>query len=232
MSIANNDMATTQAQFETWLDASSVLQSLQTGVAELTRRLSSVELRMDRGERQGEIAIERISALTGAVSGIDQRLMRGEERGVRLEEQLKAHVEQTQHNFDSLKEHYDLRFDQVFELLGQHEDGLTQNGQRLDRIESRLDQTDKRLDQIESRLDQIESRLDQIESRLDQMDKRLDQIESRLDQMDKCFDQIEKRLDHMDQRFGRIESKLDRFHWSVMAGLGVIVVQGVVMNLL
>ena len=218
MSIANNDMATTQAQFETWLDASSVLQSLQTGVAELTRRLSSVELRMDRGERQGEIAIERISALTGVVSGIDQRLMRVEERGVRLEEQLKAHVEQTQHNFDSLREHYDLRFDQVFELLGQHEDGLTQNGQRLDRIESRLDQTEKRLDQIESRLDKI--------------DKRIDQIESRLDQIDKRFDQIDKRLDHMDQRFGRIESKLDRFHWSVMAGLGVIVVQGVVMNLL
>ena len=107
MSIANNDMATTLAQFEPWLDASSVLQSLQTGVAELTRRLSSVELRMDRGERQGEIAIERISALTGAVSGIDQRLMRVEERGVRLEEQLKAHVEQTQHNFDSFREHFD-----------------------------------------------------------------------------------------------------------------------------
>lgn len=211
MSIASNEMAAAQAQFETRLDASPVLQAMQTGIAELTRRMSSLELRMDRDERQSEIAIERISALTGAVGGIDQRLIRVEERGVRLEEQLKAHTEQTQHNFDSLREHYDLRFDQVFGLLGQHEEGLIQNGQRLDRIEARLDK-------IESRLDQIESRLDQIDKRFDQMDKR--------------FDQMDKRLDYMDQRFVRIEGKLDRFHWSVMAGLGVIVVQGVVMNLL
>jgi chromosome segregation ATPase len=197
MSIASNQMAAAQAQFETRLDASPVLQAMQTGIAELTRRMSSLELRMDRDERQSEIAIERISALTGAVGGIDQRLIRVEERGVRLEEQLKAHTEQIQHNFDSLREHYDLRFDQVFGLLGQHEEGLIQNGQRLDRIEMRLDK-----------------------------------IESRLDQMNKRFDQMDKRLDYMDQRFVRIEGKLDRFHWSVMAGLGVIVVQGVVMNLL
>ncbi|NCF33053.1 MAG: hypothetical protein GWP50_05730 [Proteobacteria bacterium] len=82
-----------------------------------------------------------------------------------------------------MREHYDLRFDQVFGLLGQHEEGLIQNGQRLDTIESRPDQ-------------------------------------------------MNKRFDHMDQRFVRIDSKLDRFHWSVMAGLGVIVVQSVVMNLL
>lgn len=193
MSIASNEMAAAQAQFEICLDASPVLQAMQTGIAELTRRMSSLELRMDRDERQSEIAIGRISALTGAVGGIDQRLIRVEERGVRLEEQLKAHTEQIQHNFDSLREHYDLRFDQVFGLLGQHEVGLIQNGQRLDRIEPRLDK-----------------------------------VESRLDQMNKRFDQMDKRLDYMDQRFVRIEGKLDRFHWSVMAGLGVIVVQGVV----
>ena len=95
MSLASNEMATAQAQFETWLDASPVLQTMQTGIGELARRMSNLELRMDREERQGEIAIERISALTGAISGIDQRLMRVEERGVRLEEQLKAHIEQT-----------------------------------------------------------------------------------------------------------------------------------------
>ena len=120
MSPVNNEMATAQAQFETWLDESPVLQTMQTGISELGRRMSSLELRMDRDERRGEIAIERMSALTGAVSGIDQRLMRVEERGVRLEEQLKAHLEQTQHNFDSLRAHYDQRFDQVFGLLGQH----------------------------------------------------------------------------------------------------------------
>jgi hypothetical protein len=41
MSIASNEMAAAQSQFETWLDASPVLQAMQTGIAELTRRMSS-----------------------------------------------------------------------------------------------------------------------------------------------------------------------------------------------
>lgn len=86
MSIASNEMAAAQAQFETWLDASFVLQVMQIDIAELTRRMSSFELRMDRDARQSEIAIERIAALTGAVGGIDQRLIWVAERGVRLEE--------------------------------------------------------------------------------------------------------------------------------------------------
>ena len=169
MSIARDDMTTTQAQFETWLGSSPVLQSLQSGLLELTRRMTNVEERLDRAERQGEIAIERIGALTGAVNALDQRLVRVEERGVRVEEKLQAHIDQTQQNFDNLIGRYDGRFEQV--------------------------------------------------------DKRFEQV-------DKRFEQVDKRFDQTDQRIIRIESKLDRFHWSVLAGLGVVIVQSVVMNFL
>ena len=169
MSIARDDMTATQAQFETWLGSSPVLQSLQSGLVELTRRMTNVEERLDRAERQGEIAIERIGALTGAVNALDQRLVRVEERGVRLEEKLQAHIDQTQQNFDNLIGRYDGRFEQV--------------------------------------------------------DKGFEQV-------DKRFEQVDKRFDQTDQRIIRIESKLDRFHWSVLAGLGVVIVQSVVMNFL
>ena len=59
MSIARDDMTTTQAQFETWLGSSPVLQSLQSRLVELTRRMTNVKERLDRAERQGEIAIKR-----------------------------------------------------------------------------------------------------------------------------------------------------------------------------
>lgn len=176
MSIARNDMTTAQAQFETWLGTSPVLQSLQSGLVELTRRMANVEQRLDRAERQGEIAIERIAALTGAVNGLDQRLVRVEERGVRLEEKLQAHIDQTQQNFDNLIGRYDGRFEQV--------------------------------------------------------DKGFEQVDKRFEQVYKRFEQVDKRLEHIDQKIIRIESKLDRFHWSVLAGLGVVVVQSVVMNFL
>ena len=42
----------------------------------------------------------------------------------------------------------------------------------------------------------------------------------------------EKRSDQTDQRIISIESTLERFHWSVLAGVGVVIVQGVVMNFL
>ena len=87
MSPVNNEMATAQAQFETWLDESPVLQTMQTGIGELARRMSSLELRMDRDERRGEIAIERISAHRRSKWN-RSTLMRVDERGVRLEEQL------------------------------------------------------------------------------------------------------------------------------------------------
>ena len=64
--------------------------------------MGNVERRLDRTEPRGEIAIERIAAVTSAVNEVDQRLIRAEERGVRLEKQLKAHTAQTQQNFDSL----------------------------------------------------------------------------------------------------------------------------------
>ena len=176
MSIARDDMTTTQAQFETWLGSSPVLQSLQSVLVELTRRMTNVEERLDRAERQGEIAIERIGALAGVVNALDQRLVRVEERGVRLEEKLQAHIDQTQHNFDNLIGRYDGRFGQV--------------------------------------------------------DKRFEQVDKRFEQIDKRFEQIDKRFDQTDQRIIRIESKLDRFHWSVLAGLGVVIVQSVVMNFL
>jgi hypothetical protein len=82
MSIARNDMTTAQAQFETWLSASPVLQTVQAALAELTQRIGNIEQRLDRTERRGEIAIERIAALTGLVNGLDPRLVRVEERGV------------------------------------------------------------------------------------------------------------------------------------------------------
>ena len=176
MSIARDDMTTTQAQFETWLGSSPVLQSLQSGWVELTRRMTNVEERLDRAERQGEIAIERIVALAGAVNALDQRLIRVEERGVRLEEKLQAHIDQTQQNFDNLIGRYDGRFGQV--------------------------------------------------------DKGFEQVDKRFEQVDKRFEQIDKRFDQTDQRIIRIESKLDRFHWSVLAGLGVVIVQSAVMNFL
>ena len=47
--------------------------------------MGNVEQRLDRTERRGEIAIERIAALTGLVNGLDQRLVRVEECGVLLE---------------------------------------------------------------------------------------------------------------------------------------------------
>ena len=169
MSIVRDDMTTTQAQFETWLGSSPVLQSLQSVLVELTRRMTNVEERLDRAERQGEIAIERIGALAGVVNSLDQRLVRVEERGVRLEEKLQAHIDQTLQNFDNLIGRYDGRFEQV--------------------------------------------------------DKRFEQV-------DKRFEQIDKRFDQTDQRIIRIESKLDRFHWSVLAGLGVVIVQSAVMNFL
>jgi chromosome segregation ATPase len=169
MSIARNDMTTAQAQFETWLSASPVLQTVQAALAELTQRIGNIEQRLDRTERRGEIAIERIAALTGLVNGLDPRLVRVEERGVRLEEQLKAHTGQTQQNFDNFMGRYDDRFEQV--------------------------------------------------------DKRFEQVDQR-------FEQVDKRLEQIDQRIIGIESKLDRFHWSVLAGLGVIVMQSLVMNFL
>ena len=43
---------------------------------------------------------------------------------------------------------------------------------------------------------------------------------------------MDKRFDQTDQRIIRIESKLDRFHWSVLAGLGVVIVQSVLTSLL
>ena len=176
MSIARDDMTTTQAQFETWLGSSPVLQSLQSVLVELTRRMTNVEERLDRAERQGEIAIERIGALAGVVNALDQRLVRVEERGVRLEEKLQAHIDQTQQNFDNLIGRYDGRFGQV--------------------------------------------------------DKGFEQVDKRFEQVDKRFEQVDKRFDQTDQRIIRIESKLDRFHWSVLAGLGVVIVQSVVMNFL
>ena len=183
MSIARDDMTTTQAQFETWLGSSPVLQSLQSVLVELTRRMTNVEERLDRAERQGEIAIERIGALAGVVNSLDQRLVRVEERGVRLEEKLQAHIDQTQQNFDNLIGRYDGRFGQV----------------------------DKGFEQV---------------------DKGFEQVDQRFEQVDKRFEQIDKRFDQTDQRIIRIESKLDRFHWSVLAGLGVVIVQSVVMNFL
>ena len=57
-------------------------------------------------------------------------------------------------------------------------------------------------------------------------------MDKRFEQIDKRFEQIDKRFDQTDQRIIRIESKLDRFHWSVLAGLGVVIVQSVVMNFL
>ena len=183
MSIARDDMTTTQAQFETWLGSSPVLQSLQSVLVELTRRMTNVEERLDRAERQGEIAIERIGALAGVVNALDQRLVRVEERGVRLEEKLQAHIDQTQQNFDNLIGRYDGRFGQV----------------------------DKGFEQV---------------------DKRFEQVDKRFEQVDKRFEQVDKRFDQTDQRIIRIESKLDRFHWSVLAGLGVVIVQSAVMNFL
>ena len=64
--------------------------------------MGNVERRLDRTEPRGEIAIERIAAVTSAEDGFDQRLIRVKERGIRLEERLKAHTAQTQQNFDSL----------------------------------------------------------------------------------------------------------------------------------
>ena len=64
--------------------------------------MGNVERRLDRTEPRGEIAIERIAAVTSAEYGFDQRLIRVKERGVRLEKQVKAHTAQTQQNFDSL----------------------------------------------------------------------------------------------------------------------------------
>ena len=58
--------------------------------------MGNVERRLDRTEPRGEIAIERIAAVTSAVNEVDQRLIRVEERGVRLKKQLKAHTAQTQ----------------------------------------------------------------------------------------------------------------------------------------
>ena len=75
--------------------------------------MGSVERRFDRTEPRGEIAIERIAAVTSAVNEVDQRLILVEERGVRLEKQLKAHTAQTQQNFDSLMGRYDDRFEQI-----------------------------------------------------------------------------------------------------------------------
>ena len=124
--------------------------------------MGSVERRFDRTEPRGEIAIERIAAVTSAVNEVDQRLILIEERGVRLEKQLKAHTAQTQQNFDSLMGRYDDRFEQV----------------------------------------------------------------------EQRFEQVGKRLEPIDQRVIGIDSKLDRFHCSVLAGLGVIVVQSLVKNFL
>ena len=121
--------------------------------------MGNVERRLDRTEPRGEIAIERIAAVTSAEDGFDQRLIRVKERGVRLEKQPKAH---TQQNFDSLMGRYDDRFEQV----------------------------------------------------------------------EQRFEQVGKRLEPIDQRIIGIDSKLDRFHGSVLAGLGVIVVQSLVMNFL
>ena len=124
--------------------------------------MGNVERRLDRTEPRGEIAIERIAAVTSAVNEVDQRLILIEERGVRLEKQLKAHTAQTQQNFDSLMGRYDDRFEQV----------------------------------------------------------------------EQRFEQVGKRLEPIDQRVIGIDSKLDRFHCSVLAGLGVIVVQSLVKNFL
>ena len=138
--------------------------------------MGNVERRLDRAEPRGEIAIERIAAVTSAVNEVDQRLIRAGERGVRLEKQLKAHTAQTQQNFDSLMGRYDDRFEQV----------------------------DKRFAQVCERFEQVEQR----------------------------FEQVGKRLEPIDQRIIGSDSKLDRFHCSVLAGLGVIVVQSQVMNFL
>ena len=63
-------------------------------------------------------------------------------------------------------------------------------------------------------------------------DDRFEQVDKRFEQVDQRFEQVDKRLEQIDQRIIGIESKLDRFHWSVLAGLGVIVVQSLVMNFL
>ena len=138
--------------------------------------MGNVERRLDRTEPRGEIAIERIAAVTSAEDGFDQRPIRVKERGVRLEKQLKAHPAQTHQNFDSLMGRYDDRFEQI--------------------------------------------------------DKRSAQVCERFEQVDQRFEQVDKRLEPIDQRITGSDSKLDRFHGSVLAGLGVIVVQSLVMNFL
>ena len=60
----------------------------------MTQRTGNVERRLDPTEPRGEIAIERIAAVTSALDGFDPRLIRVEERGA-AHEATKAQRGQT-----------------------------------------------------------------------------------------------------------------------------------------
>ena len=63
------------------------------------------------------------------------------------------------------------------------------------------------------------------DDRFEQIDKRFAQVYERFEQVEQRFEQVDKRLEPIDQRIFGSDSKLDRFHCTVLAGLGVIVVQ-------
>ena len=78
----------------------------------------------------------------------------------------------------------------------------------------------------------FDSLMGRYDERFEQIDKRFAQVCGRFEQVEQRFEQVDKRLEPIDQRITGSDSKLDRFHGSVLAGLGVIVVQSLVMNFL
>ena len=105
--------------------------------------------------------------------------------------------------------------------------------ERIAAVTSALDGFDPRLIRVEERGVRLEKQLNAHTAQTQQnFDSLMGRYDDRFEQVEQRFEQVGKRLEPIDQRIIGIDSKLDRFHGSVLAGLGVIVVQSLVMNFL
>ena len=105
----------------------------------------------------------------------------------------------------------EVRQEQFSDDLRAVAEGVTGNGERLDRLEGRFDGLEERFDHLEVRFDGLEGRFDHLEVRFDGLEGRFGHLEVRFDGLEGRFDHLEVRFDGLEGRFGHLEEGFDRF---------------------
>jgi len=105
----------------------------------------------------------------------------------------------------------EVRQEQFSDDLRAVAEGVTGNGERLDRLEGRFDGLEERFDHLEVRFDGLEGRFDHLEVRFDGLEGRFGHLEVR-------FDGLEGRFGHLEEGFDRFGVKFDQLSSSVEAG--------------